>query len=178
MHHWELQKQDLLYSMEGCQVYATNDADLAIMEWQDPAAAELARAIHDTLKGHALCTTVVEPRGEHALVVKRIEPLGVTAVVRATRSDAAIQFVDAHGSAIETAEAARIQGMKPTRLTVVQDCSLHTARCLRAHLPAEELEIRLRFGVAGSGECMLQVPNPLECQLGSTDYKLLASHLR
>jgi phosphoribosylaminoimidazole-succinocarboxamide synthase len=172
----EWQKGSLMYTGVGYEIWSTDDDAHAIMEWTDECACRLSYLFHKALKRHALATNALERLGPHSLVVSRLQPLPLGLVVRATANNAELQMLGAEDLVLERSEAEAVPGVKPTRLPVMEDVALHTARTLRAYLlkeGVEELELRLAFGIAPSGECQLQAINPAECRLGSTDYHSL-----
>jgi hypothetical protein len=176
----EVQKGEQVYSAAGWALYATDDENLRIMEWENESVSQLALAIHHMLRGHALSTNFVTEFSSHGLVVKDLDLIDMTVVARATRNDVQLSFLGRAGSVLADGEAERVPHAKPKRLDMIRDVSTHTARCLRAHLSPlgyTDLELHLHFGIASGGETLLQVPNPLECSLGTDDYEALCSQL-
>lgn len=176
----EVNKGDLIYQAEGWALYDTEDSDVQIMEWEDPCAGKLAWTFHELLKRHALSTNAIARVGSGGIIIKRLELIGLTVVVKSTTNNTELSFIGQHGTALTKKEAERVPGAKPSRLSTMEDVTLHTARSLRAHLAAEghsDLELHLRFGVEPGGACLLQVPDPLSCSFGSTDYESICSLL-
>ncbi len=176
----ELQKGDVLFSTDGCRVYETNDGGLAMMEWEREEACELAFHLQRTLKRHALATNFRQRFGERTLVVRRLEPLSLTVLAQGAQHGARAAFVDAGGTALTREEAQRLLGGRRARLSVMEDAALHAVRTLRARLRplgVDRLSLRLRFGLSNDGCCLLEVPNPLACDLGSADYEKLCAQL-
>jgi len=176
----EINKGDLVYTAEGWSLYQTDDDDVQIMEWDDVCAGKLAWFLHEMIRRHALSTNALQRHGTNGIAVKRLELIPLTVVVRSTANDTEISFVSSHGTAIDKHEAKRVPGAKPSRLTTMEDVALHTARSLRAHLAPmglSDLGLHLHFGIEPGGACLLQVPNPLECSLGSTDYEKICAQL-
>jgi len=174
---FELLKGDLLFSNNGCSVYATNDVDLAIMEWKDEKACHLAEKLHGVVKRHALHSNFVRHFGKCELLVQRMEPLPLTVRAHSTVNQASVRFVTDDG---ESHARDELTGVKRARLDVMEDTALHLARSLRPYLGQagiKEWELSLSFGICPSGECVLEVPNPLTCDLGSTDYGTLITYL-
>lgn len=177
MEHW-LSKEDLLYSGEGFALYATRNDELAIIEWEQVDACHLAQLLDRTLRSHALGSTFKESVTEREMLVQRVEPTALHMRARAGEEGASAEFVDHSGKVWPLDAAPELDGMKPTRLTYMEDIALHAMRSLRAHfgpLGFDGIELTLRFGVAANGDCLLQVINPVECQLGTTDYAALCA---
>lgn len=175
-----VEKGELLYSMDGCQTFGTTDPEYAILEWEEEGSCRLAHLLNQILRSHALMTNVVDEYGGCSLLVRRLEPVLPTVLVQASPSDTEVTFLDEGGRAISVADAGRLPHAKPSRLEMMADAALQAARCLRAHLTPEgdqPLELRLTFGVAPSGECLLQAVNPLSCRLGPSDAATLCTRL-
>lgn len=180
MQELELNKGEQLFAGSGWGLFATDDKDLAIMQWEDKCAGRLAWDIHHMLKGHALSTNCVQRFGASGIVVKQLEMLAVTLRVQTTPTDTQITLLGEQGTELERKEAEQLPHVKPTRLATMEDVALHTARCLRAHLAPmgfAELDLRLQFGLAAGGETLLSVPNPLECSFGTEEYEALCERL-
>ncbi|MGE5673286.1 MAG: hypothetical protein ACM3XM_05315 [Mycobacterium leprae] len=172
--------------VEGNQLYAgmgyamvANDDDTAIMEFANPEACQLAYAIQRTLKRHALCTNCLEPfDGKQSLLVRRIEPIPLTVLTRCVDGEARVEFRDRSGVKLDKPDAIQAGGIKPGCLDMIEDIALHTMRTLRAYFgPAEGLALKLLFGRTASGETLLQVIDPDDCNLGSKDYAALCGQL-
>lgn len=177
---YELEVGDLLYATDGCSIYATNDLNLAVMEWEDEGACRLSQSLHQIIKSHALATNYMGKLGAQRLIVRRLEPLPVTVTVRADPHEIALELLTDDGQAIPLEAAAEVPGIKEKRLDMIVDTAQHVARTLRAHLAptgVEHLELKLSFGIGTQGECLLQMPNPLVCSLGTTDYNALCTQL-
>lgn len=175
-----LQKGTQLYGAEGWGLFATDDGAYAVMEWENECAARLAWLIHETLRRHALNTNGVQRYGSRGLLVRDLKMVEVTVVVRATEHDTELTLKGRSGAAIDRDKAARVPGAKPSRVATMEDVALHTARTLRAHLAplgVNELSMQLHFGIGSNGECLLQVPNPLECSFGDVDDEAICSQL-
>lgn len=173
-------KGDLLYQADGYAVYDTDHPDYTIIEWEQEEACSLALLMHEILKRHALCDSCDGRYGTHSLVTRRLELLPLTVLAHSTRTDTHLTFYDESGKPIDLETVKGIEGCKPARLDYMTDTAAHAARIIRAHLHRdglEELELKLRFGVATAGDCCLQVVNPLECQLGLTDLDELYTEL-
>lgn len=176
----EVNKEDLVYRAEGWDLYQTDDDDVQIMQWENVSATNLAWKIHEMLRRHALSTNALQRFATKGIIVKRLELIDIDVVVKSTANSSDITFVGKQGTTLTPKEAKGVPGAKPTRLTTMEDVALHTARTLRAHLAPQgitDLELHLRFGVEPGGACLLQVPNPLNLSLGSTDYEAIAALL-
>lgn len=176
----QLSKTDLLRSGEGFTLYATDDDELAIVEWEQADACRLAALLDRMLRSHALGSAFKESLSEQELLVHRVEPTAL--FMRATTDKEGVKaaFVDESGAVWSFDEAPQLDGMNPKRLTYMQDVALQVIRSLRAHLRPlgfDQIDVTLRFGVADNGNCLLQVINPVECQLGTTDYATLCAQL-
>ncbi|HWI53829.1 MAG TPA: hypothetical protein VNT01_16955 [Symbiobacteriaceae bacterium] len=180
MKQLEVEKGELQYQAEGWATYATDDDDVQIMQWENVSAGKLAWMWHEMLRRHALSTNALQRLGTASIIVKRLELIDLTVVVKSTTNSTDLTFVGSEGTTMNGKDAKRVPGAKPSRLTTMEDVSLHTARSLRAHLAPlglHDLELRLRFGIEPGGACLLQVPNPLDCSFGSTDYEAMCAHL-
>jgi hypothetical protein len=175
-----LERGDLIYAAEGYELYATNDATLAIAQWKEESACRLAQAMHHLLRRHALSTNFVEVYDPCGLVVKRVEPLPVAVIAQAIRGDAKLEWHGADGTVFTREEVARLPGMKAARLDMMEDTGLQAVRSSRAHLQGSGvacITLELVFGIDAGGACLLQVINPVRCDLGTPDYNLLATRL-
>ncbi|HWI61889.1 MAG TPA: hypothetical protein VNT75_08635 [Symbiobacteriaceae bacterium] len=176
----EVNKGDLIYRAEGWDLYQTDDDDVQIMQWEKECAGKLAWKMHEMLRRHALSTNALQQFGARGIIVKRLELIDIDVVVTCTANSSDVTFKGSQGTTLTPKEAKGVPGAKPTRLTTMEDVSLHTARSLRAYLTPHgftELELHLRFGVEPGGACLLQVPNPLDLTLGSTDYEAICALL-
>lgn len=176
----ELQKEDLLYSQEGCRVYKTSDGELVLWEREAEPACRLVHAIHNTLRRHALGTSYVGPFGLRGVLARGLTPLPVSVTVMAQPTAVSAVYRSGDGEPLTKEEAAALPGVGPGKMAMVEDTALHTARTLRAYLaPAgiTELTLNLEFGTAVSGECQMQVVNPLRCAFGSLDFETLCGYL-
>jgi hypothetical protein len=175
-----VQKGEQVYTSDGWSLSATDDAELQIMQFQDECICRLALAIHHMLRGHALSTNFVQAYGSHALVVKALEMVPLTVVARTTATDVQLSLIGSLGTELSEKEAEGVPLAKPSRLDTMKDVATHSARCLRAHLSPlgyANLELRFHFGVASGGETLLQVPNPIACNLGTNDYETLCGQI-
>lgn len=173
----ELVKQEALITTDGWSLWSTNDYDLAVMEWRQPEACELAHAIHTVVRRHALADSFVDRDGPHALIVKKLDLLPMQVLATGSQNDTVLEFLSASGSPLEADDPTAVDGVTPNRLDMINDTAIHTVRSMRAHLPQTDVALKLQFGIGPGGECLLQVINPLECDLGSTDYTALAHQL-
>lgn len=176
----EVQKGEQVYSADGWAIYATNDEDLQVMEWEDPCACSLAFSLHRVLRGHALNSNCVSTFSANGLLVRRLKLLDITVVVKTARNDTTLTFLGSGGRALSRGEAEHVNGCKPSRVDVMEDVAAHAARSLRAHLAPlglTDLELHFQFGISPGGETLLQVPNPLMCSFGNTDYEGLCQQL-
>lgn len=170
-------KGDLLFRSDGMRIFATQDSGLAVMEWDRPAVCGLAHALHTVLKQHALNTAFLDRLGQHALVVRRADRLDLVAEATGGRETALRWLRAGDGKEIPEGELTGIPGVKPARVDMMKDAAVHSARSLRAHLHGERLLLRIRFGITDEGDCLMEVPNPLDCDFGSTEYDRLAAQL-
>jgi hypothetical protein len=171
----ELVRGSLLYSGPGYRIYGTDTDELAIMEWDDAAASELAFRLCSALRQHGLDTALVRRRGDRSLVIRRLEPFDLTVLTRSEGSESTASFQDGTGALLSREEVGRIPGVRASRLSVMEDAALHATRCLRARLHlVSPMELRFRFGLGPGGECLLQPISPPECQFGTTDYTALS----
>ncbi|MDF2628456.1 MAG: hypothetical protein K0R39_2287 [Symbiobacteriaceae bacterium] len=176
----EVNKLELEYQSEGWGLYSTDNDDVQVMQWENPAVAGCAWGMHQMLREHALSTNGIAQHGASGIIVRRLELLSLTVVVKCTAHDSDLSFLGSTGETLSPKEAQRIPGARPTRLSTMEDVGLHMARSLRAHLAPQgltDLELRLHFGIEPGGACLLQVPNPLELSLGTTDYEALCALL-
>lgn len=176
----EVNKGDLVYRAQGWELYETDDKDVQIMQWESPAAGTLAWKIHEMLRRHALSTNALQRFGGRGIIVKRLELIDIHVLVKSTANSSDVTLKGSQGTTLTPKEAKGVPGAKPTRLTTMEDTALHTARSLRAHLAPKgltDLELHLRFGIEPGGACLMQVPNPLELSLGSTDYDAISALL-
>ncbi|HEY3366884.1 MAG TPA: hypothetical protein VGK74_17675 [Symbiobacteriaceae bacterium] len=174
----DLVKGALLYRGDGCQTFATDNDDLAVLEWEDGKACRLAEALAEMLKRHVVISSYVRRYGPCSLVVRRMEPIPLTVEAEGLPANVVIRFVDSVGQALEKADTLKVPGVRKSRLDMMEDVANHVARVVRAHLgPVEGLRVRLRFGIPAGGGCLLDMVNPLVCQLGTTDYEALCGLL-
>lgn len=177
---YELEVGELLYATEGVSTYATNDENLAVMEWETEPLCRLSLRLHEIIRSHALFTNYIERLSARRLVVKRLEMLPVTVAVSTDPHDTSLRLLADGGVVIPLEEATEIPGLKPKRLDMMVDTAQHVARTMRAHLllsGVQHVELKLSFGVGTQGECLLQMVNPLHCNLGTTDYEALCTQL-
>jgi hypothetical protein len=177
----EATKGNLEFQAEGWALYATDNPDVQVLEWENECAARLAWALHEMLRRHALSTAGLGRLGDHAVYVKRLELIELMMEVDSTVNDTKLAFVGKMGTRFtDRKEAERVPGAKPTRLKTMEDAGLHAARALRAHLlplGLTDLKLRFQFGVGPGGETLIQVPNPLDCDFGSTDLEAICAQL-
>lgn len=176
----ELQKEDLLYSQEGCRVYRMSDGEHVVWEWEEEPVCRLVHAIHAALRRHALGTSYVGPFGLRGVLARELTPLPISVRVAAQPTAVSAEYRSEDGTSLTKEEAAALPGVGPGKMDVVEDTALHTARTLRAYLaPAgiTELTLALEFGTASSGECQMQVVNPLRCAFGSLEFDALCGYL-
>lgn len=159
---------DSLYRLPGCEVWSTDQADIAVMEWESEAACRLALSVQTILRRHAVQTNYRDSAGLTSLLVTRIEPLGFAVSVQAAQGETAVSFIGADGKT----EAQT----SPDLTGVLEDTAAHAARSLRAYL-ASELRLHLSFGIGPAHQTLLQVINPVECDFGSTDPAVLLAQL-
>lgn len=176
----ELQKEDLLYSEEGCRVYRTSDGEHVVWEWEAEPVCRLVHAIHTTLRRHALGSSYVGPFGLCGVLARGLTPLPISVTVTAKPTAVSAEYRSVDGQRLTRQEAEALPGVGPGKMAVVEDTALHTARTLRAYLsPAgiTDLTLVLGFGMAATGECQMQVVNPLRCAFGSLDFDTLYGYL-
>lgn len=174
-----VQRGSRLWTGDGLAIYATDVAGKAIMEWEDPAACAAAHRLNDLLKRHALATNYVERYDRQALLVRQVEPLPFHVMAEAKQGDSTARFAGPDGP-LERHDLKKINGVTKARVEMMEDVAAHAARSLRAHLMPrgiEHLRLHLQFGLADDGACLLQVVNPLVCDLGTTDMEGLANLL-
>lgn len=172
----QVERRDELYAAGGYKVYATNNSDLNIMEWESGDACRLARLIHRLMRKHALFTTYHDDLGHRSVLVKAIERLPVTVRVESSGSDTKLQLLAPGGETLTEEEALGYTAVTKSRMEMLTDCATHAARSLRAHLAPFEIPgviLNLTFGVGPAGDCLMQVIDPVSCDLGSTDYATL-----
>lgn len=174
----DLVRGAVLFRGEGCQTFATDVDDLAILEFEDPACCRAADTLAKVLKRHVVITSYVEPHGERSLVVRRLEPIPLTVEAVSRAGEVTVRFVDGNGGGLFKEDVLHVPGVRKARLDMMEDITQHVARVVRAHLgAAEELRIRTTFGIASGGGCVLDVVNPSACRFGTTDYETLCGLL-
>ncbi|MBP2019446.1 hypothetical protein J2Z79_002885 [Symbiobacterium terraclitae] len=172
-----VRKGERLLVGEGMAVWAADKPGGLILEFADEAVCEAAFRIQQLLERHAVPTGFVERLGSRILLARRLELLPVEVVIEAAPGQVDVAF-RAGGRTLDRAEAESL--LTPDRLERIEDLAAHAARSLRAHLSLRgiaHLRARLRFGLTEDGACLLQVVNPLECELGSTDMRQVAELL-
>lgn len=175
-----LQKGNQVFRAEGWGLFATDNGDFAILEWDDSETARLAWLLQATLKRHALSTSCVSRYGDRGLVVRDLTPIDLSVVVEATEHETELRLISRLGREVSPKEAQRIPGAKPSRLAVMEDVALHAARSLRPYLSplgVHQFRLTFHFGITSGGECLARVPNPLECSFGQADYAAVCSRL-
>lgn len=163
-----VQRGEQLWSGEGISIWTTDQAERLILQFEEERVCEVACRIQALLTKHALSSSFLERLDSRSVLFRRVEPLPVQAVVEATAGDARLTF------------QGDVDGMPKARLAMMEDVAVHAARSLRAHLSLHGIErIRsvVRFGLTSDGACLLQVVNPLNCDLGTTDMERLADML-
>lgn len=176
----ELQKLELLLTGEGYRVYQTSEDDCVVWEWDAEPVCRLAQSIHTTLRRHALGTCYEGPFGPSGILARGLTPLPFWAEVKVQPTAVAVTYCLSDGTPLEQEAAQGLPGVGPGKMTAVEDSTLHTGRILRAYLwPAglSDMTLALEFGVAATGECQMQVINPLKCSFGSMDYEDLCRYL-
>lgn len=176
----QVEKTDLIGVTDGCEHWATNDPDIGVMEWESEIACQVAFRLQELIKKHALSTNFLDRLGNHALIVRQLQLLPVLLVPRCTVHDTHLEISDGAGTLLEKREAKLLSGVTHSRLEVMVDTATHVARSVRAHLAGAgvtALSMPMRFGLGGQGECLLQVINPLACDLGLKDMSALYKQL-
>jgi len=172
-----VQTGERLWAGEGMAVWGTDHPGCLILEFEDEDVCEAAFRIQQLLASHAVPSSFVERRGGRMFLVRRLELLPVEVLTQAGPGQVDVAFC-AGGRTLSREEAeARL---KPDRRERMEDLAAHAARSLRAHLSLRgiaHLRARLRFGLTEDGTCLLQVVNPLECELGTTDMRQVAELL-
>lgn len=180
MFDQELQKGKQVFGAEGWGLFATDDGEYTILEWDDACVARLAWLLQGMLKRHALSTNFVSRYGDRGLVVRDLTPIDLSVVVDAAEHDTKLRFVSRLGREMGRREAERVPGARPSRLAVMEDVALHAARSLRPYLNPlgiHTFTLTFHFGITSGGECLAQVPNPLDCSFGQPDYEAICSRL-
>lgn len=181
MHRQDLlEKTDLLSETDEYKVWQTNDYDIAMIEYEDEATAQVVMKLQELVRKHALCTNFMERRGSRTFIVRKLDPLPVKLVAHCTLNDTVVSYESAQGVPLEMAEVVRVPGVTPSRREMMEDTVAHVARSLRGHLMDDgvtELTVRLEFGLGGQGECILQMIRPFQCDLGTSNMLALYSQL-
>jgi len=180
VHSEDVEKMDPLLRIRGCQIWSTDQVNTAVMEWESESECRLALAIALLLRKHAVQTNFVRALGHSALLVIRLEPLGLGVSVRAAQGETVVTFVGPGGEKLDRAEAEALCAIKAPRFHAMEDAAAHAARSLRAHLAAmevHELTLHLRFGTGPEHETLLQVINPAECDFGAIAPEALLTQL-
>jgi len=167
-----------LWSGEGIALYETDLADRLMLEFEDEAVCEAAYRIQTLLRRHVLNSSFEERLGGRTFLIRRVEPLDVEVVAEAEPGEVRLAFAGAGGTL--TREQALAALGRQSRLEKMEDVGAHAARSLRAHLSLrgiDRLRLRLRFGITADGTCLLQVVNPLGCDLGTNDMRKLTALL-
>lgn len=175
-----VQKGVQLWSRDGITVYATDVAGKAIMEWEDPLAFEAACRLNDLLKRHALASNFLARHQSRSILVRQLDLLNFIVTAEASPGDSSVRFTEPNGRLVERAELLTIDGLNKDRVEMMEDVAAHAVRSLRAHLlpsGVTNLRLNLHFGLTADGACLLQVINPLVCDLGTTDMEGLANLL-
>ncbi len=175
-----LEKTSLISKSEGCKLWATNDYDVAILEFESEAACNVAVRLQELVRKHALMTNFIERGGATNLIVRSLEPIGLKVVARTTANDTQLSYEGSQGQPLEMDDVVRYPGATPSRREMMEDTATHVARSLRAHLADDgvtDLTVRLEFGLGGQGECLLQVINPLLCDFGNPEMSVVYAQL-
>lgn len=175
-----LEKTDLLSESEGLKVWQTNDYDIAMLEFNDESTGQVVMRLQEIVRKHALSTNFMERRGYRTFIVRKLDPIPVKVVARCSPNDTALSYESSEGVPLEMQDVIRIPGVTPSRREMMEDTTAHVARSLRAHLADDgvtEVTVRLEFGLGGQGECILQMINPLQCDLGDSSMSELYSQL-
>ena len=176
-----VEKGERLWAGEGIAVYATDQAEALILEFEAAAACEAAYQMQALLQKHTLSSSFLERLNSRSFLIRRVEPLSVQVAAEAEAGEVRLELQRAgDGQPLSREEALQEPGLSPKRLERMEDVATHAARSLRAHLSlqgVERLRIPLRFGLTHDGACLLQVVNPLGCDLGTTDMGRLAQLL-
>ncbi|MFZ5825795.1 MAG: hypothetical protein ACOY94_15970 [Bacillota bacterium] len=175
-----VQRVEQLWAGEGIAIWATDQAGRLILEFDDEAVCEAACGIQALLKRHALNSSFLERLDRRSLLIRRVAPLGLQAVVESSPGETRLTYQGTDGQPLSPEEAKAVEGVSAKRLEMMEDVATHAARSLRAHLTphgVERLRLTVRFGVAEDGTCLPQVVNPLNCELGTTDMERLANLL-
>jgi len=173
-----VQKGERLRAGEGMAVWGTGQPGGLILEFENESVCEAAFRIQQLLERHAVPSNFVERQGSRMFRVRRLELLPVEVLTEAGPGQVAVAFC-AGSRPLDRAEAEAL--VTRDRLDRMEDLAAHAARSLRAHLSLRgiaRLRARLRFGLTEDGACLLQVVNPLECELGTTDMGQVAELLR
>jgi len=172
-----LAKSISLYRSADFELFATDVSGVSIMEFADPEAGDLAWRIHEVLCRHTQPTNALERIGPGLLAVRAVDPLMVTVEATAGPRQTQVRFLSGRSQReLEGRALTRVDGVTPTRADVMEDAAAQAARSLRAHLLVHgihEVTLRLAFGLDADGCMHLQVVNPRECDLGTTDYAAL-----
>lgn len=172
-----VQKGERLRAGEGVAVWATGQPGGLILEFDDETVCEVAFRIQQLLARHAVPSSFAERLGSRMFLIRRLDLLPVEVLTEAGPGEVAVSFC-AGGRILSRAEAEAL--LARGRVERIEDLAAHAARSLRAHLSLRgiaHLRARLRFGLTEDGTCLLQVVNPLECELGSTDMGQVAELL-
>lgn len=175
-----VQKGERLWAGDGLAIYATDVPGMAIMEWEDPAVCEAAIHLNNLLKRHALAPNYLGRYDRRSILVRHLEPLNIKVAAEARPGDSSVTFLDSSGRPIAKHEVQRIDGVGKGRPEMIEDVAAHAVRSLRAHLTphgVKRIRLNMTFGLAADGSCLLQVVNPLVCDLGSTKMEGLANLL-
>lgn len=176
-----MEKGERLWSGEGIAIYATDQAEALVLEFQAAEVCEAAYRLQALLKSHTLSSSFLERLDSRSFLIRRVEPLPVQLAAEAEAGTVRLELQrTADGGPLSREEALQEPGLSPKRLERMEDVATHAARSLRAHLSlqgVERLRMALRFGITHDGACLMQVVNPLVCDLGVTDMGRLAQLL-
>lgn len=175
-----LERGERLWAGEGIAIYATNLEERLILAFDDPAVCAAACQIQSLLKKHALTSSFMERLDGRSLLIRRVAPLGLQLAATASPGESQLAFQSTDGRPLTPDEARQVDGVTKSRLEMMEDVAVHAARSLRAHLlphGIEQLRFIARFGLTSDGACIMQVTNPLNCDLGTTDMQRLANLL-
>lgn len=176
----QLERGSIIFAGSGMTLFATDDSELALMEWERPEVSRLAEGLGELIQRHALATSLVERWGDRALVTKRLNYLELTVLAEASGQEVALRWKGPEGTELTEEQVRALPLMDDYRLEMMVDSAVHTLRSLRGHLTLLDLgdvRLRLRYGITPAGQCLMDLINPLEAEFGTTDYDWLTQQL-
>lgn len=176
-----VQKGERLWVGEGIAIFATNRAERLILTFEEAAVCEVAYLIHRLLKRHTLSSSFLERLDSRSFLLRRVDPLPIDLVVEAGLGESQVNLIASGGRQLTREEAARETGLLLARVDSMTDAATHAARALRGYLSLrgiDQLRLVTRFGLADDGTLLLQVINPLNCDLGTDRMAELAELLQ